>query len=74
MSKKRKRKSQRRFNPPPALRVEEAVPIPEVKRPSLQSRQAFQPDYSYVIKDLKRIAILAGGFITLLIVLSYVLP
>lgn len=31
----------------------------------------FNPDYSDVIKDLKRIAILAGIFITLLIVLSF---
>ena len=33
----------------------------------------FQPDYSYVIKDLKRIGILAGSFVTLLIVLSFFL-
>jgi hypothetical protein len=33
----------------------------------------FNPDYSYVIKDLRRIAILAGMFIALLIVLSFFL-
>jgi len=30
----------------------------------------FNPDYSYVIKDLKRIGILAGSFFIVLIVLS----
>jgi hypothetical protein len=30
----------------------------------------FQPDYTYVIKDLKRIGVLAGSFVTILIVLS----
>ncbi len=33
----------------------------------------FNPDYSYVIKDLKRIAVLAGFFISLLIFLSFYL-
>ena len=33
----------------------------------------FDPDYSYVIKDLKRIGILAGLFFALLIGLSFVL-
>jgi len=34
----------------------------------------FNPDYSTVKRDLKRIAILAGSFFALLIVLSFVLP
>jgi hypothetical protein len=33
----------------------------------------FNPDYTYVIKDLKRIAITAGGFIVLLVALSFFL-
>jgi hypothetical protein len=33
----------------------------------------FKPDYSYVVKDLKRIGILAGSFISVLIVLSFIL-
>jgi hypothetical protein len=33
----------------------------------------FNPDYSYVVKDLKRIGFLAGTFITLLVVLSFFL-
>lgn len=33
----------------------------------------FNPDYSYVKKDLKRIAILAGSFIGILIILTFFL-
>jgi len=33
----------------------------------------FDPDYSDVVKDLKRIGILAGTFIAILVALSFVL-
>jgi hypothetical protein len=33
----------------------------------------FNPDYTYVIKDLKRIGALAGTFFVILIVLSFIL-
>ena len=33
----------------------------------------FDPDYTPVIKDLKRIGTLAGGFIIVLIILSFIL-
>ena len=33
----------------------------------------FNPDYSTTMKELKRIAILAGGFFALLIALSFVI-
>ena len=33
----------------------------------------FNPDYSYVIKDLKRIGVLAGSFFIIIIVLSFFL-
>jgi len=33
----------------------------------------FNPDYSHVVKDLKRIGILAGSFIGILIVLTFFL-
>ncbi|OGO17162.1 MAG: hypothetical protein A2Z14_05975 [Chloroflexi bacterium RBG_16_48_8] len=36
----------------------------------IRTKDDFQPDYTYVIEDLKRIGILAGSFVTLLIVLS----
>ena len=34
---------------------------------------SFNPDYSFIIKDLKTIGILAATFITILIVLSFIL-
>jgi hypothetical protein len=33
----------------------------------------FNPDYSYVIKDLKRIGLLAGVFFVILIALSFII-
>jgi hypothetical protein len=33
----------------------------------------FKPDYSYVIKDLRRIGMLAGTFIVILLALSFFL-
>jgi hypothetical protein len=33
----------------------------------------FKPDYSYVIKDLRRIGTLAGIFMSILVVLSFFL-
>jgi hypothetical protein len=33
----------------------------------------FRPDYSYVTKDLRRIGILAGTFMLILVVLSFFL-
>ena len=37
------------------------------------TEQGFNPDYSYVIKDLRRIGILAGSFFAILITLSFFL-
>lgn len=34
----------------------------------------FNPDYTYVVSDLKRIGTLAGAFFVLLIALSFILP
>lgn len=33
----------------------------------------FNPDYSYVKKDLRRIGILAGSFMAILVILSFFL-
>ncbi|MGA9534144.1 MAG: hypothetical protein WBR18_15610 [Anaerolineales bacterium] len=33
----------------------------------------FNPDYSYIIKDLRRIGVLAASFVGLLLVLSFLL-
>ncbi len=60
------RKSQRR--PSPAAAVGGQPRRPEGG--TLGSGE-FKPDYSYVIKDLKRIGLLAGSLILGLIVLSF---
>lgn len=52
--------------PPPASARPPAAP------PPLQPR-GFNPDYSYVFKDLRRIGLLAGSLIAVLIVLSFFL-
>lgn len=41
--------------------------------PATTTRTEFNPDYSDVKKDLKRIAMLAGFFISVLIILSFVI-
>ena len=41
--------------------------------PAASSRTEFNPDYSDVKKDLRRIGTLAGFFITVLIVLSFII-
>jgi len=43
-----------------------------VSMASSPSRTEFNPDYTHVKKDLTRIATLAGFFITVLIVLSFI--
>jgi hypothetical protein len=43
--------------------------------PSAQSTPRstdFNPDYSHVVKDLRRIGILAGTFIAVLVILSFI--
>jgi hypothetical protein len=42
--------------------------------PSTQTAAEFNPDYTHVKRDLKRIGVLAVSFFALLIVLSFVLP
>lgn len=44
-----------------------------LRRSSVVSTFEFNPDYSPVIKDLKRIGILAGSFLAILVVLSFIL-
>jgi hypothetical protein len=39
----------------------------------VQRSAEFNPDYSYVIKDLKRIGSLAVFFLTVLVALSFIL-
>ena len=49
---------------------EKSTPVRTVSRASAAE---FNPDYSYVKKDLTRIGILAGSFFVILVVLSFFL-
>lgn len=57
MAKKSRRTTARAFSQGPARTFE----------------REFNPDYTYVKKDLRRIGILAGSFFAVLIVLSFIL-
>lgn len=50
-----------------------AAASPAVKAVNRSATAEFNPDYSYVKKDLKRIGILAGSFFVILVVLSFFL-
>jgi hypothetical protein len=68
MAKKTKRQTQRS--------VSTATLDPETASTPGSARgidRNFNPDYSYVIKDLKRIGLLAGFFFGVLIILSFFL-
>ncbi|HET7012149.1 MAG TPA: hypothetical protein VFI11_15340 [Anaerolineales bacterium] len=45
------------------------TPSPSVLRPGYAAE--FDPDYSHIRSDLRRIAFLAGGFVVILIVASF---
>jgi hypothetical protein len=56
----------------------ESVAVPAAAAPvtsvaSSSRTYEFNPDYSYVIKDLRRIGILAGTFISILVILAFFL-
>ena len=73
MSKKRRRKRDRRPNiPPETLRAVASTRVKETPG-YFQGSHDFNPDYSYVVKDLKRIGVIAGSLVLLLIVISFFL-
>ncbi len=65
MAKKNKRQIRRDTNPVSEKPVPEAL---VANRPS-----GFNPDYHFVIHDIRRVGILAGSFIVILVVLSFFL-
>jgi hypothetical protein len=84
MAKKVKRKVSQVVTPGAAPDVMEvntisstAADSPAGRAASYRSRTTapyeFNPDYSYVVKDLKRIGTLAGIFFVVLIVLSFII-
>jgi hypothetical protein len=51
-------------------------PSAPVTRTQARTRAAifeFKPDYTYVFRDMKRIGILAGSFLVILVILSFFL-
>lgn len=71
MSKKVKRQS--RKVAPATVNTTSTPAVLEVPRSTVRSEREFNPDYSYVIKDLKRIGILASIFIAILVILSFII-
>lgn len=71
MSKKTKRQTTRKTT----TVVTAPAPAPSISAngKSRSTYGEFNPDYTPVIKDLKRIAILAGSFFVVLILLSFFL-
>lgn len=84
MAKKQKRQVSRSAAPIVKERTE-VMDAPVVRTAAASSRYPvsssrsiggateFNPDYSHVIKDLKQIGILAGSFIVVLVVLSFII-
>jgi hypothetical protein len=69
MAKKTKRQQRIETSNPPAENNQ-----PNTPAPGLVGRAGFNPDYTYVAKDLRRIGILAGTFIVILVALAFILP
>jgi len=65
MSKKSKRQTRKVISQP--------VMEPTVASVNTPKQPSFNPDYSYVKKDLRRIAILVSSFVIVLIVLTFFL-
>ena len=68
MSKKRKRQARRKKS----TRSQSTSTSVAASR-SARLRREFNPDYTYVIQDLRRIALLAGTFLVILVILSFFL-
>ena len=65
MSKKTKRQSRRIISPAASSPVSTSARSPE---------REFNPDYTYVVKDLRRIGILAGSFFVGIFAMALILP
>jgi len=78
MAKKTKRKVSLASRPAASPQVDPAETLETTAPRSSFSRRStstpeFNPDYSHIIKDLKRIATLAGIFFVILIVLAFII-
>ena len=70
---KSKKKSQRRPNIPVSQAAGSMPSAPKSASIAAPGGREFNPDYTYVKQDLRRIGILAGSLIAALIILSLVL-
>jgi hypothetical protein len=68
MSKKYKRQVRKETSGPEAASATSNSPA---SRATSSSLPVFNPDYTHIIKDLRRIGLLAGTFITILVILSF---
>jgi len=57
---------------PAAAVIAQDVKAPRVSRRIIEDSD-FNPDYTPIIRDLKRIGILAGSFFVILLALSFIL-
>ena len=73
MSKKYKRQVRKEAAGSAESRVNASTPSAATSRSQSASQTAFNPDYSYVSKDLRRIGLLAGTFISILVILTFFL-
>ncbi len=71
MSKKQKRQVSTSQVNTPAAAVESAVARPAAQAAS--ASREFNPDYTYIKQDLKRIGIMALSFFVILVALSFFL-
>jgi hypothetical protein len=68
MSKKYKRQVRKEIAAPNAASTTSNSPA---SRATSSSLPVFNPDYSHIVKDLRRIGLLAGTFIAILVILSF---
>jgi hypothetical protein len=69
---KRKRKSRSARKAARSMDQEPQAAAPKKAEPARPSSE-FSPDYSFIVKDLRRIGVLAGSFLLLLVALSFFL-
>jgi hypothetical protein len=73
MSKKYKRQVRKATATGAENRPAASTPTATASRSQSTNQPAFNPDYSYVVKDLRRIGLLAGTFISILVILTFFL-
>lgn len=66
MSRKKNRQTRK-------TREQETAQSTGIAKAKRRGEPEFNPDYTYVIKDLKRIGALAGTFLVILVLLAFVL-